>query len=69
MQADSVYALVVQRYPRSSRAPTALYKRATALRIVGQTEQARAFYQQLVDKYPESEAALLAREYLRASPQ
>ena len=66
--ADSVYALVVERYPRSEQAPNALYKRASAARAVGQTQQANALYRQIVAQYPRSDAALLAQESLRERP-
>ncbi|MCC7003611.1 MAG: tetratricopeptide repeat protein, partial [Gemmatimonadaceae bacterium] len=59
---------VVSRYPASDRAPTALYKRATALRAVGQTDRARVLYQQVVDKYPRTDAAVLAQDFLTKKP-
>ena len=65
--ADSVYALVVARHPDSDRAPSALYKRATALRIIGQADRARVLYQQVVDRYPRSDAAVLAQGFLGKS--
>jgi TolA-binding protein len=49
-------------------APNALYKRASAFRSIGQTEQAMAIYRQIVDQYPRSDAALLAQEFLRNRP-
>ena len=63
-----MYALVVERYPRSDQAPNALYKRASAARATGQTERATALFRQIVAQYPRSDAALLAQEYLRGRP-
>ena len=63
--ADSVYGLVVQRYPRSPKAATALYKRAQILRSAGQTAAARAALERIVREYPRSDEAALAREQLR----
>ena len=64
MRADSVYNLVATRYPQSEREPIALYKRATAYRLVGQTERAQALYRQIVETYPSSESARLAQGFL-----
>jgi tol-pal system protein YbgF len=63
--ADSVYKLVVQRYPRSQRAATALYKRGVMLRNAGKADEARAAFQQIVRDYPRSDEATLAQEALR----
>jgi TolA-binding protein len=63
--ADSVYGLVVERYPRSPKAATALYKRAQILRSAGQGAAARAALERIVREYPRSDEAALAREQLR----
>jgi tol-pal system protein YbgF len=63
--ADSVYGLVVQRYPRSPKAATALYKRALVLKSAGQNAAARAALERIVREYPRSDEAALAREQLR----
>lgn len=63
--ADSVYALVVRRYPASPRAATALYKRALLMRAAGRASQARTALEQVVRDYPQSDEATLAREQLR----
>ena len=63
--ADSVYGLVVQRYPRSPKAATALYKRALVLKSAGQNAAARAALERIVREYPRSDEATLAREQLR----
>ncbi|MFL5618741.1 MAG: tetratricopeptide repeat protein [Gemmatimonadaceae bacterium] len=63
--ADSVYGLVVQRYPQSPKAATALYKRAQILRSAGQGAAARAALERIVREYPRSDEAALAREQLR----
>src|SRR5258707_963523 len=53
--ADSVYGLVVQRYPRSPKAATALYKRALVLKLAGQSAAARASLERIVREYPRSD--------------
>jgi tol-pal system protein YbgF len=63
--ADSVYGLVVERYPKSPKAATALYKRAQILRSAGQGAAARAALERIVREYPRSDEAALAREQLR----
>ena len=63
--ADSVYGLVVDRYPTSPKAATALYKRALGLRAAGRTTQARASFERVIKDYPRSDEAALAREQLR----
>lgn len=63
--ADSVYGLVVQRYPRSPKAATALYKRALILKSAGQNAAARAALERIVREYPRSDEAALASEQLR----
>jgi TolA-binding protein len=64
--ADSVYGLVVQRYPSSPKAATALYKHALSLRSAGRTTAARAAFDRIVKDYPRSDEAALAREQLRS---
>ncbi|HET7586036.1 MAG TPA: tol-pal system protein YbgF [Gemmatimonadaceae bacterium] len=63
--ADSVYAAVVTTYPSSPRAPTALYKQALSLQQAGNVPAARAALNKLVEQYPRSDEAALARERLR----
>ena len=63
--ADSAYQTVVDKYPSSPRAPTALYKRALYMEEQGNLTGARATLNQLVQKYPRSDEAALAREHLQ----
>jgi TolA-binding protein len=63
--ADSVYGLVIQRYPKSPKAATASYKRALSLKAAGQTAAARAAFDRIVKAYPQSDEAALAKEQLR----
>ena len=63
--ADSVYALVIQRYPRSPKAATALYKRALYMKAAGQSAAARAAFNRVVKEFPRSDEAALAKEQLR----
>jgi TolA-binding protein len=58
--ADSVYALVALKYPKSDAAPTALFKRARFAQEVKDTTRYRALLQEIVSKYPKSEAGISA---------
>jgi len=58
------YNEVVKRFPQSSRAPTALYKIALMAERRQDTAAARAAYQNVIQQYPRSEEAILARERL-----
>ena len=62
--ADSVYALVAATYPRSTAAPTALYKHAQSLIVAKKTAEARALIERLKRDYPGSDPERLAREML-----
>ena len=64
-RADSAYATVVSKYGQSPRAPTALYKRGVMAQTARRTTTAKRLYNELIDKYPSSDEAELARERLR----
>jgi len=63
--ADSAYALVVSKYPKSEHASNALYKRAMAARQAGQTANAKVLFQQLLDQYPRSPEAASVPDLLK----
>ena len=63
-QAVQEFRKVVVAYPRGSKVPTALYKEALALVELKQTALAQARLQYLVDNFPQSEEAPLAKERL-----
>ena len=65
-EADRAAGLVVQRYPKSPKAATALYKRALSMKAAGQTAAARAGFDRIIREYPRSDEAALAREQLRS---
>jgi TolA-binding protein len=56
-------------YPRGAKVPTALYKEALALAELKQTALAQTRLQYLVDHFPQSEEAPLAKERLAALRQ
>jgi tol-pal system protein YbgF len=63
-QAVQEFRRVVLNYPRGEKVPTALYKEALALIELRQTPLARARLQYLLDNFPQSEEAPLAKERL-----
>ena len=69
---DSAVAMfeeVVERYPESARAPSALYKIGLDAERRGDEVSARRAFRRLVDDYPASDEAGLARPKLgRRSP-
>ena len=60
---------VVVNYPRGGKIPTALYKEALALAELKQTALAKERLQYLLDHFPQSEEAPLAKERLAALKQ
>ena len=65
-QAVQEFRKVIVNYPRGDKAPTALYKEALALLELKQRSLALARLQYLLDNFPQSEEAPLARERLAA---
>jgi tol-pal system protein YbgF len=68
-QAVQEFRKVSLNYPRGSKVPTALYKEALALTELRQTEAAQARLRYLVDHFPQSAEAPLAKEKLAALPR
>lgn len=65
-QAVQEFRKVIVNYPRGDKAPTALYKEALALLELKHQNLAQARLQYLLDHFPQSEEAPLARERLAA---
>lgn len=65
-QAVQEFRRVPLNYPRGDKVPTAIYKEGLALMELRQTGAAQARLQYLVDNFPQSEEAPLARERLAA---
>jgi TolA-binding protein len=66
--ARAYYIRTWKAYPESPRAPTALYKLGMLELRAQNTAAARAYFQQIVDKYPSSDEIGLARQSLRENP-
>jgi len=67
--ASGYYAQVVQRYPSSPRAAGALYKIGLVAESRKDLATARATYQRLMQQYPNSNEAALARDRMKALGQ
>lgn len=67
-QAVQEFRRVVLNYPRGEKVPTALYKEGLALVELKQPRLARARFKYLLDNFPQSEEAPLAKERLAALP-
>jgi len=68
-QAVQEFRKVTAIYPRGAKVPTALYKEALALAELKQTALAQARLQYLLDHFPQSEEASLAKERLATLPR
>lgn len=62
--ADSVYQVVVSKYPHSPKAANALYKRALLLKGAGKEAEAKALLQRIVKEFPRSDEAVIAQDLL-----
>jgi tol-pal system protein YbgF len=64
--AAAYYEQVVQKYPTATRAASALYNLGLLAERRKETRRARETFQRVVQRYPQSDEADLARERLRA---
>jgi TolA-binding protein len=64
--ATASYELVVKNFPTSPRAASALYKLGLLAEAKGNKAGARQYFQRLVDAFPSSDEAALARDKLQA---
>lgn len=67
-QGDSVYRLVVSRYPSDPAAPTSLYKLGLSLARQQKRAEARATMQDVVKRFPRSDESTLATDWLARNP-
>lgn len=62
------YSEVISKFATSSRAPTALFKLAKLAERRNDRAAVKAYYGQVIDRYPQSDEARLARDAMRALP-
>jgi tol-pal system protein YbgF len=58
------YARVISDYPGGNQVPNAYYKQGFAFENMRQPDQAKQAYQTVVDKFPDSDAAIRAKQRL-----
>lgn len=58
------YQIVIAKYPKSTKRPAALYKQALSFELIGDMVNAKARFKDLVNVYPSSSQAALARKKL-----
>ena len=63
------YAKVSQRWPKGDRAPASLYKLALSQERLGRSAESRKTFEDLVQRFPTSSEAGLARDRLGAAPR
>jgi tol-pal system protein YbgF len=61
----SAFLETVERYPNGNKVPDALYKAGQCLEALGDRERARYTYQEVLQRFPGSSAALNAEEELQ----
>lgn len=67
-EGDSVYRLVVSKYPSNAAAPRAMYKLGMSLAAQKKMPEARKAMQDVVRLYPRSDEATLATDWLTRNP-
>lgn len=65
-RAQAAFRHVIEDFPASPKVPGAIYKMGVILDELGKLQQARKTLKRLVEQYPESSAADLARKRLKA---
>ncbi|EMP55626.1 hypothetical protein MSNKSG1_07143 [Marinobacter santoriniensis NKSG1] len=66
-QAKQAFTIVATRYPDHRKAPDAVYKLGVTLDRMGDSEAAKRRMQSVLDNYPKSSAADLARKFLSSA--
>ena len=59
------YSRFPEKYPQSSHMPEALYKIALSFDALGMKDDAKGFYEELVEKFPKSQQSAKARKKLK----
>lgn len=54
-----------KQHPNDAAAPQAMYRQANAFRLLGKKDEARLFYQDLLEKFPKSNQAAKAKNELK----
>jgi TolA-binding protein len=68
-EAILAYQRFIANYPRDKRVPLSYLKQGLSLISIGKKDEAKYFFQTLIDKFPNSEEAKAAQEKLRQIDQ
>lgn len=68
-EAILAYQRFIANYPRDGRVPLSYLRQGLSLISIGKKDEAKFFLQTLIDKFPKSEEAEVAREQLRQIDQ
>ena len=63
-EAIDAYNLVIQKYPSGDQVDMAYYRRGFVESQMGRTDAARATFEEVVKRFPDSQGAQLARQRL-----
>jgi len=64
-QAITEFKRILADYPKSEKVPGSLLKVGMSFQAIGFNEKAEGFYQQLVEQFPDSNSAAMARDKLK----
>ncbi len=64
-QAQYHFSYIVQNYPTHTKIPAALYKLGTIYNMQGQPAKAKNYFNRVIQQYPDSSAAQLAKNSLK----
>ena len=62
------YSRFSEKFPKSTYHPKALLKIAESFDALGKKEEAKAFYSELVEKFPKTAEGMLGKKRLKAKP-
>lgn len=62
------YSKILEKYPKSELQPGALLRTGDCFQALGMKDDAKAFWQELISKFPESKEAAVARDNLGLPP-
>jgi len=62
------YSRLAEKFPKSAYHPKAILKIAESFEALGNKDEARGFYSELIDKFPKTAEGMVAKKRLKAKP-
>lgn len=62
------YSRLAEKFPKSAYHPKAILKIAESFEALGNKDEAKGFYSELIDKFPKTAEGMLAKKRLKAKP-